>query len=56
MGIEPTLSAWKAKVLPLNYARVFKQQKAKDCNSLPGAVIAAIQFNELLLLPFVTFL
>lgn len=21
MGIEPTLSAWKAKVLPLNYAR-----------------------------------
>ncbi len=23
MGIEPTLSAWKAEVLPLNYARVF---------------------------------
>ena len=22
MGIEPTLSAWKAEVLPLNYARV----------------------------------
>ena len=21
MGIEPTLSAWKAEVLPLNYAR-----------------------------------
>ncbi len=21
MGIEPTLSAWKAKVLPLNYTR-----------------------------------
>ena len=23
MGIEPTLSAWKAGVLPLNYTRVF---------------------------------
>ena len=22
MGIEPTLLAWKAKVLPLNYARI----------------------------------
>ena len=23
MGIEPTQSAWKAEVLPLNYARIF---------------------------------
>ena len=23
MGIEPTLSAWKAEVLPLNYTRLF---------------------------------
>ena len=23
MGIEPTSLAWKAKVLPLNYARIF---------------------------------
>ena len=23
MGIEPTLLAWKAKVLPLNYARIY---------------------------------
>ena len=23
MGIEPTLLAWEAKVLPLNYARTF---------------------------------
>ncbi len=23
MGIEPTRSAWKAEVLPLNYIRVF---------------------------------
>jgi hypothetical protein len=27
MGIEPTLSAWKAEVLPLNYTR--------GCRSLP---------------------
>ena len=23
MGIEPTLSAWKAEILPLNYTRVY---------------------------------
>jgi hypothetical protein len=23
MGIEPTTSAWKAEVLPLNYTRMF---------------------------------
>jgi hypothetical protein len=23
MGIEPTTSAWKAEVLPLNYTRVY---------------------------------
>lgn len=27
MGIEPTLSAWKAEVLPLNYARTFINPK-----------------------------
>jgi hypothetical protein len=25
MGIEPTLSAWKAEVLPLNYTRTIKE-------------------------------
>jgi hypothetical protein len=25
MGIEPTLLAWKAKVLPLNYTRIIKK-------------------------------
>lgn len=31
MGIEPTSSAWKAEVLPLNYARqrIFKQPPTK---------------------------
>ncbi len=24
MGIEPTSSAWKAEVLPLNYTRIFR--------------------------------
>ena len=24
MGIEPTTSAWKAEVLPLNYTRIFE--------------------------------
>ena len=24
MGIEPTSSAWKAEVLPLNYTRLFQ--------------------------------
>ncbi len=24
MGIEPTLSAWEAEVLPLNYTRIFE--------------------------------
>ena len=25
MGIEPTWSAWKAEVLPLNYTRIFAE-------------------------------
>ena len=26
MGIEPTSSAWKAEVLPLNYTRLYSRQ------------------------------
>ncbi len=33
MGIEPTLLAWKAKVLPLNYTRE-RKVKTKDIVSL----------------------
>jgi hypothetical protein len=29
MGIEPTLSAWKAEVLPLNYTRVLTHKSDK---------------------------
>ncbi len=33
MGIEPTLSAWKAEVLPLNYARTGKSWwRGQDSN------------------------
>jgi hypothetical protein len=42
MGIEPTLSAWKAEVLPLNYTRMvegggFEPPKAEpaDLQSAP---------------------
>ena len=31
MGIEPTLSAWKAEVLPLNYTRAYVW-RGKDSN------------------------
>ena len=37
MGIEPTLSAWKAEVLPLNYTRLYVQQclaKPAFCQSI----------------------
>lgn len=30
MGIEPTLSAWKAEVLPLNYTRFSNHQKLES--------------------------
>ncbi|MDB4865937.1 MAG: hypothetical protein JWR03_270 [Cohnella sp.] len=30
MGIEPTLLAWKAKVLPLNYTRKLKKNGRDD--------------------------
>jgi hypothetical protein len=33
MGIEPTLSAWKAEVLPLNYTRVLIHKSDKMLRS-----------------------
>ncbi len=35
MGIEPTSLAWKAKVLPLNYARLFNWSERQDLNLRP---------------------
>ncbi len=51
MGIEPTLSAWEAEVLPLNYTRIRPilnrlmihisvNGAARECT--PGATVAAL--------------
>ena len=34
MGIEPTYSAWKAEVLPLNYTRTAKRRIAQPPRNL----------------------
>lgn len=35
MGIEPTTSAWKAEVLPLNYTRSFgRSGRIRTCDTL----------------------
>ncbi len=38
MGIEPTPSAWKAEVLPLNYTRrsTLSEQTGEDCDLVEG--------------------
>lgn len=45
MGIEPTLFAWEAKVLPLNYTRlcsalVFKKENTVNYASIAGKYLA----------------
>ena len=37
MGIEPTQSAWKADVLPLNYTRIREEVKNNLTSSFYGA-------------------
>jgi len=44
MGIEPTCSAWKADVLPLNYTRILKVQLV-SANELPINVEISIVIN-----------
>ncbi len=41
MGIEPTSSAWKAEVLPLNYARINgREDRIRTCDPLvPNQVL-----------------
>jgi hypothetical protein len=40
MGIEPTYSAWKAEVLPLNYTRAAKRRVAHQLTTTePGQVL-----------------
>ncbi len=35
MGLEPTISAWKANVLPLHYTRLGTTEKRKGKDRLP---------------------
>jgi hypothetical protein len=51
MGIEPTQSAWKAEVLPLNYARktaIFSWQARRESNPQPTVLETAALPIELL--------
>jgi hypothetical protein len=36
VGIEPTSSAWKAEVLPLNYTRLFDDAEVTQTRSAPN--------------------
>ena len=40
MGIEPTLAAWEAAVLPLNYTRTTAPEQFRRCATV-GAVVGA---------------
>ena len=47
MGIEPTLAAWEAAVLPLNYTRLITQLYMRSCAAYctgpgPAAAIPAL--------------
>jgi hypothetical protein len=44
MGIEPTLSAWKAEVLPLNYTRIMKIYYVDPPLCLFSTVVLRIHF------------
>ena len=47
-GIEPASSAWKAEVLPLNYARIIlKLSDQGDLNSLITHYIITLQGHPL---------
>ena len=37
MGLEPTISAWKANVLPLHYTRIMGRRLGKRGSSSPQA-------------------
>ena len=38
VGIEPTTSAWKADVLPLNYTRTIYRKDAESALGVPGTI------------------
>lgn len=41
MGIEPTLSAWKAEVLPLNYTRLVEGEGFEPSKAEPADLQSA---------------
>ena len=45
MGIEPTLSAWKAEVLPLNYTRILERVGFEPTKAEPADLQSA-PFNR----------
>ena len=49
MGIEPTLLAWKAKVLPLNYTRFHLSFTAMVYSTKP-CIYEDTKFNDILCL------
>ena len=46
MGIEPTLFAWEAKVLPLNYTRVAYLLSFNDFDSLKMKVAVILPLHH----------
>ncbi len=49
MGLEPTISAWKANVLPLHYARkMVKKQRAAPCKGTRPLLVVRAKRLELI--------
>jgi hypothetical protein len=46
MGIEPTQSAWKAEILPLNYTRKLKSALALSLRTFKIITVIAIFVNS----------
>ena len=44
MGIEPTSSAWKAEVLPLNYTRLVSKDPPASCRKITSSFITGPVF------------
>ena len=54
MGIEPTWSAWKAGVLPLNYTRIYSVMRFKRFNILQQGFEIVHYFFEYFLKNFIS--
>ncbi len=47
MGIEPTQSAWKAEVLPLNYTRIMVEEEGFEPSKAEPADLQSAPFGRL---------